>query len=204
MDIQHVFLKTQGTTSIGDGSVAAIQKQAYTNEISLETLTETTEGFLQTEVAFSVTDEEDDTKIILSKTINLNESQIESSGDTQDVSVKTGFLTGKLVSSNKITFSWDGTPCSKEDFEIPSDSTFPNNMHFRVCHKITVKEGVKLTIGPGAKIGLDEGGSIVIENGANVNVETGGKILIEGTITNDGTITNNGGTITIDPRDEII
>jgi hypothetical protein len=201
------FSKNKGETTIGDGSVAAIKKEAGTNEFILddETTTEdeskpkaTGTGLLQTEVAFNV-DDDGTTKNILSKTINANEQQLESRGDTQTVSVGSGTLTGIKYLTNGITFSWDGTPCTNDDLLIDSNATFPNNMHFRICHKITVTSGKTLTIGNGAKIGLDVGGSIVINSGAKVNVKKGGKILIEGTIVNNGTITNNGGTITIDP-----
>lgn len=200
------FPKTQGTTTIGTGQVAAINKKADTNEFYFDkTLPKATDtGLLQTEVEFKV-DENSTTKHILSKTINLNEEQQESRGDTQSVSVntETGNLTGIDTLKDAITFSWDGTPCTKQDLIIESSNAiFPNNMHFRICHEIKVKSGTTLPIGPGAKIGLDKGGSIVIESGASVNVETGGEILIEGTIANNGTITNNGGTITIDPRDD--
>ena len=206
------FSKNQGGTTIGDGTVAAMEKKDNTNVFIFDDETTPDEskptatgtGLLQTEVAFEVVDQDGTNKNILSKTINVNKIQLASRGDTQTVSVGTGTLTGIRYLRDGITFSWDGTPCTSRDILINSTATFPNNMHFRICHQITVEKDSTLTIGPGAKIGLardkatNRVGSLLVESGATVNIESGGKILIEGPITNNGTI-NNSGTITIDP-----
>ena len=203
------FTKNQGKLNIGDGNVFAIRTIVDTNQFNFKDPSET-KNLLQTEVAFTVTKPgpfKNVTQTILCKTINLNETQQTSSGDTQTVKVdQNGNLLGKVVGSNVITFDWTGTPCTKTDLVLQgSDGNnvirFPNNMHFRICHKVTVLEGTILQIRPGAKIGIDAGGSIVIQKRAIVNVLELGKILIEGQIENNGTIYNDG-TVTIDPRND--
>ena len=209
------FTKGQGTTTIGDGNVAAVNTSAITNEFSTGTPNTTGVELLQTEVAFSVIDE-DSTKTILSKTINENYSDQVAFGDTQSVGVSgSGNLTGgqsNSVSSGAYTLSWDGIPCTKRDITYGSLSgkslEIPNNMNFRICHKVTISSGTTYNVQPGAKVEIAPGGSIVVQSGATVtiasdgyidvkseatvNVETGGTITNIGTIDNNGTINNNG------------
>lgn len=209
------FTKSQGTTTIGDGNVAAVNTSANTNEFSIGTPNNTGGELLQTEVAFTVV-QDGETKTILSKTINENYSDQAAFGDTQTVGVDTdsGDLKGEAdnsVTTGDFQFDWDGTPSTKKDLTLSQNNkplNIPNNTSFRVSHKITVESGTTFTVQPGASVEIASGGSIVVESGATVNVETGGKIKNEGRIENDGAIENfgtiinnfgiidNGGTIT--------
>mgnify|MGYP000639830331 CR=1 FL=1 len=217
------FSKNQGTTTIGTGNVLAVSTSAITNKFYFndETLTETGDGLLQTEVAFSVTNGEGDTKTILSKITNDKEEKTFSSGNIQTVKVDTnGNFQGNesdSISTDVFTLSWDGTPCTNGDMNFKNLSNklseLPNNMNFRVSHKLTIKSGTTFTVQPGAIVEIASGGSIVVESGATVNIKEGivnikdgGVITVEGTlnnnflgiianngtITNSGTITNNG------------
>ena len=203
------FSKNQGTTTIGKGNVAAINTSAITNEFSIGTIT----GgglLLQTEVAFSVTND-GNTETILSKTKNDKKEPTVATGDTQSVGVSgSGDLTGgqsNSVSTGAYTLSWDGIPCTKKDITYESLSgnplELPNNMNFKICHQVTINSGTKFNAKPGTSIRIETGGSLVIESGATANIEGTLTITGSGTITNNGKINNeedatikNNGTIT--------
>ena len=204
------FSKNQGTTTIGTGKVAVVKTSAITNEFYFDKpeATETTTGFLQTEVAFKVGDE-----TILSKTINESDSDQTAFGDTQIVSVDadSGGLKGDAdnsVTTGAFQLGWDGTACTKKEITLSQNGKkpleIPNNMKFKVCNKVTVKKETTFNVEPGANIQIESGGSIVVGRGAVVNVKGTINILAGGKIDNKGGTINilkggkieNGGTIT--------
>jgi len=206
----HTNTGNTGKKHVGTGEVAVEKKTASTERYYSDGTqpTETEEGSLQTEVAFTVsTDEEvlidEETKTILSQTIDEQVDLEISVGDTDTVGMDAN---GKFKGTNNATqgvkFDWDGTACITENRTFSGKSlNIPNNLPLRVCAEVIIKGN--MTVQPGAIVEIASGGSIVVESGATVNIDEGivniaegGVITVEGTLNNNFLgIINNSGTI---------
>ena len=198
----HTFTGNTRKKHIGTGEVALKKINTITERIySTGTdLTEVEKGSLQTKVAFTVLTDEDETKTILSQTIDEQVDLEISVGNTDTVGIDAN---GKFKGTNNaiqgVKFDWDGTACITENRTFSGKSlNIPNNLPFRVCAEVTIRG--KMSVKPGARVEIAPGGSIVVESGASVIIEKGATVITyakegdknEGTITNNGTIDNNG------------